>query len=250
MLGLQCCSATFIYIHPHFQHSQHPIAPGTHPLTHPPNTQLSYSVGTGAATRIANALGAGHSLNAKRIFRLASCLLLVFNTLVASSLWLTRRRLTALLTPDSAVAAEMMRILPAAILGVIGDGQVAVLGGLMRAAGRQSTGALLHFITYWLVGLPLGCLLGFYLDWGALGLWMGVASATALQAVALHSWVALRLDWGHEVKRSEAIIEALLDSHAIADLADEYEDEEVDVGAVEAGGDAGEKQPLVVGKRS
>lgn len=56
--------------------------------------------------------------------------------------------------------------------------------------------------------------MGFKFNWGALGLWLGVASATALQAVVMHLWVALRLDWQHEVARSQATVETLLDSHA------------------------------------
>jgi hypothetical protein len=80
------------------------------------------------------------------------------------------------------------------------------------------SGALLHFATYWLLGLPLGVLLGFHFGLGALGLWMGVASATACQAVALHAWVAARLDWRAEVKRSQATLTTLLDSHAVGDL--------------------------------
>ncbi|KAI8470091.1 MAG: mate-domain-containing protein [Monoraphidium minutum] len=174
---------------------------------------ISYSIGTGAATRIANALGAGQALNARRIFRLACCLVLCVNAAAAACLWAGRDSLIALLTPDGAVAAQMRRILPAAIVGVIADGQVAVLSGLLRAAGRQTIGAALYFITYWVVGLPTGLLLGFHLGWGALGLWMGVASATALQAAAVHTWAALRLDWGREVARSQSTVEAMLDSH-------------------------------------
>lgn len=48
-------------------------------------------------------------------------MLLCINVLVASSFWVTRRQLTALLTPDRVIADEMMRILPAAIIGVIGE---------------------------------------------------------------------------------------------------------------------------------
>jgi hypothetical protein len=62
--------------------------------------------------------------------RLAASLLLCLNALVAGCLWLARRNLTSLLTPDKRVAAEMMRILPAAILGVVGGciGQVGLAG--------------------------------------------------------------------------------------------------------------------------
>jgi hypothetical protein len=66
-------------------------------------------------------------------------------------------------------------------------------------------------------------LLGFVFDWGALGLWMGVAGATSLQAVALHVWVALGLDWRREVRRSAATVGALLGATAAAAAAAEPE---------------------------
>lgn len=81
-------------------------------------------------------------------------------------------------------------------------------------------GAALYFTSYWLIGLPTGIALGFWACWGALGLWLGVATATALQAVAVHLWVALRLDWHKEVARSQSNLEALLDCHAAGVAAD------------------------------
>ena len=65
-------------------------------------------------------------------------LLLAANAAVAAALWAARRRVAAALAPDERVAAEIVRVLPAAVLGVLGDGQVAALGGLLRASGRQS----------------------------------------------------------------------------------------------------------------
>jgi hypothetical protein len=136
--------------------------------------------------------------------------LLALNACVAAGLWAARRPLASLLAPGNPkVARYIVEILPAATLGVVGDGQAAALGGLLRASGRQATGALIHFSTYWLVGLPIGCVLGFVKGLGAFGLWLGLAFATALQAVALHIWVLLRFDWPGEVERAKATVGAL-----------------------------------------
>lgn len=99
---------------------------------------LSYSASTAAATRVANALGAGHAANARRVFRLACGLLLAVNAAAAAALWMLRGQIAAALTTDLRVAAEIARILPVAAIGCVGDGQVAALGGLLRATGRQS----------------------------------------------------------------------------------------------------------------
>ena len=120
-------------------------------------------------------------------------------------------------------------------------------------------GAALYFTSYWGVGLPTGLALGFWAGWGALGLWMGVAIATALQAVAVHLWVALRLDWRAEVARSQSTIEALLDCHAAgaggggAFGGGEQEEEDgacaQDDGTI-GGGEDGLAQPLLPANRA
>ncbi len=73
------------------------------------------------------------------------------------------------------------RIIPVLAWSVLGDGMVAVLGGVLRGSGHQSMGALLNLCGYWLVGCPLAMLLGFKLRWDVVGFWCGLATATTLQ---------------------------------------------------------------------
>jgi MATE family multidrug resistance protein len=42
-----------------------------------------------------------------------------------------------------------------------------------------------NFIAYWLIGIPLGCFLCFYLDWGALGIWIGLCVGLMIIGAAL-----------------------------------------------------------------
>jgi hypothetical protein len=62
-----------------------------------------------------------------------------------------------------------------------GDGLVALLGSVLRAAGRQSLGAALNLLGYWVVGLPIALALGFPLQMGVVGMWVGLASCAAVQ---------------------------------------------------------------------
>ncbi len=71
--------------------------------------------------------------------------------------------------------------MPVLAASAVGDGLVAVLGGVLRGSGRQSWGAVLNLVGYWLVGCPTAVLLGFKAHWDVVGFWCGLATATSLQ---------------------------------------------------------------------
>ena len=49
-----------------------------------------------------------------------------------------------------------------------------VIGGVFRGSGRQYIGAIMNFIGYYIIGLPLGITLALKVQWGILGLWIGM----------------------------------------------------------------------------
>ena len=55
--------------------------------------------------------------------------------------------------------------------------------GVVTGAGRQATGALINFCTYWGVGLSLAATLAFYARLGVRGLWYGVMAGSGTQRV-------------------------------------------------------------------
>lgn len=87
-----------------------------------------------------------------------------------------------------------------------GDGQVAVMSGCLRAAGRQGIGAIINWVAYWAFGLPVSWLLGFKLGWGVFGLRWGLTAAAGCQALVLHWLVACRFDWEEEVRRAKQLV--------------------------------------------
>ena len=55
------------------------------------------------------------------------------------------------------------------------------MAGILRGSGRQALGAVINFVAYYVIGLPLGISLAFAAHLGALGMWIGLATANALQ---------------------------------------------------------------------
>ena len=53
--------------------------------------------------------------------------------------------------------------------------------GVVTGAGRQATGAVINFCTYWGVGLALAATLAFKAGLGVHGLWLGVMAGSATQ---------------------------------------------------------------------
>ena len=55
-----------------------------------------------------------------------------------------------------------------------------VISGSLKGSGRQYIGAVVVFIGYYIVGLPVGALLALKFNMGALGLWIGMAFGNSL----------------------------------------------------------------------
>lgn len=75
---------------------------------------------------------------------------------------------------------------------------VTLCAGIARGGGFQQIGAYVNLGAYYLVGIPMGLLLGFHLHLNAKGLWMGTLSGSVLQVIILAIVTALT-DWQKEV---------------------------------------------------
>jgi MATE family multidrug resistance protein len=66
-----------------------------------------------------------------------------------------------------------------------------VSAALLRGIGDTRVPMVLHLLSFWAVGIPLGAFLSFTVGWGATGLWWGLtaglASAGVLQLARVRS---------------------------------------------------------------
>ncbi|RVW46425.1 Protein detoxification 37 [Vitis vinifera] len=76
------------------------------------------------------------------------------------------------------------------------------LEGVAVGCGWQAFVAYVNVGCYYIVGVPLGSLLGFYFKHGAKGIWLGLLGGTLMQTIILIV-VMVRTDWNKEVSRCQ-----------------------------------------------
>lgn len=59
-----------------------------------------------------------------------------------------------------------------------------VISGALRATGRQAKAAFVNFLSYYVVGLPLGITLALVVKLGTKGMWIGLSVADTIQVRA------------------------------------------------------------------
>jgi MATE family multidrug resistance protein len=93
--------------------------------------------------------------------------------------------LARIFTPDKGVIAAAVPLLLIASGFQFFDGIQINATGALRGAGNTTTGLWTQLVCYWVVGMPLGCLLGFKMHMGAAGLWWGLLIALTGAAFVL-----------------------------------------------------------------
>jgi MATE family multidrug resistance protein len=57
--------------------------------------------------------------------------------------------------------------------------------GALRGLSDVKVPTLVTLVAYWVIGLPLGYVLAFYLEWNELGIWIGLLTGLTLTAIML-----------------------------------------------------------------
>lgn len=168
---------------------------------------FSYMVPMGiaaaATTRVGNAIGRGDMPAARQ--SAAACLALGAGVMVlfALAFHFAPRLLAALFTGDPAVIAMGASLIPIAAVFQVFDGTQAVGAGVLRGAADTRVPAIIVFVAYWLVGLPLGAWLAARAGLGPPGLRWGLTLGLATVAVLLVARIVQRFR-GH-ITRVEAV---------------------------------------------
>ena len=108
---------------------------------------------------------------------------------VALFLLLPEPMIGAFLGPDepdrAAVIAVGVGLLAAAALFQMVDAAQVMALGLLRGVQDTKVPMVIAALSYWAVGVPVSYAMGFYLGWGGVGIWLGLAVGLALAGVFL-----------------------------------------------------------------
>lgn len=142
-------------------------------------------VGSAAATRVGQAIGRQDLPGARRAALVALWTGGAIMLLAATMFWVMPRQLVTLFTADDELVAGATTLLGVAAWFQIFDGTQAVGCGILRGAADTRMGAVINFVGYWLLGLPLGLWLAHRRGMGAAGLWWGLTLGLLVVATLL-----------------------------------------------------------------
>ncbi len=88
--------------------------------------------------------------------------------------------------PDNAEVVRLaITLLGLSVAYQIFDGTQVIAGGALRGLKDTRVPLVIGLFAYWLIGLGSGYLMGIYLHWGSVGLWLGLVLGVLSAAVSL-----------------------------------------------------------------
>ncbi|KAK9941039.1 hypothetical protein M0R45_017668 [Rubus argutus] len=163
---------------------------------------VSLGMNAAISVRVSNELGGGHPRTAKFSLVVAVITSFCVGVLISLILIITRNQYPALFSSDSEVQALVMQLTPLLATCIVINNVQPVLSGVAIGAGWQAVVAYVNIACYYIVGVPLGLLFGYYFGWGVEGIWSGMLIGTIIQTGVLFTMV-YRTNWNTEASIAE-----------------------------------------------
>ncbi|KAK9112324.1 hypothetical protein Scep_019843 [Stephania cephalantha] len=147
-----------------------------------------------SSVRVSNELGAGRPRAAKFSVWVMVSMSVIIQIACTVIIILARNRFPLLFTSDKRVIAEVGRLVFFLSASVLLSSIQPILSGVAIGAGWQTMVAYINIGCYYLIGITVGCVLGFKFKLGLEGLWSGVIIGIAVQTFILLV-ITLRTNW-------------------------------------------------------
>ena len=93
--------------------------------------------------------------------------------------------LFSLFSNDKTIFNIASSIFTVAAFFQLADGLQVALNGVLRAFKMTKECMKVTLVSHWIIGIPIGCFLGFHLNWGPFGLWVGLAASLFMVSIFL-----------------------------------------------------------------
>ncbi|KAE8725264.1 MATE efflux family protein ALF5 [Hibiscus syriacus] len=161
------------------------------------NTQTTAFMVTGgvsaaASTRVANELGGGNPEKAKSAMAVTLKLSTILTLAIGLALAFGHNVWAAFFTDSSSIISRFASITPFLVVSITFGCFQDILSAVARGCGWQPLAAWVNLGTYYFIGIPIACLLGFMLKLYDKGLWIGIICGLFCQSIALLSFALFR----------------------------------------------------------
>uniref|UniRef100_A0A5K4F1E1 Multidrug and toxin extrusion protein n=1 Tax=Schistosoma mansoni TaxID=6183 RepID=A0A5K4F1E1_SCHMA len=172
-------------------------------------TLLPLGFGIASSIRVGQFLGARSSLGPRSVVSTALVTLWTASIVFILTLCLLRWKIPMIFTSEQDVIELSAKLLPLIATFQIFDGTVGVCGGAIRGAGLQLFGAIVCFISLYVIGSPISFSLVYAGAYGLEGLWAGMTIGTIFEGV-IYLVICQHINWEKQVQlaieRTEELI--------------------------------------------
>ncbi|KAI4368477.1 hypothetical protein MLD38_017032 [Melastoma candidum] len=165
---------------------------------------IMVAIGMNAAisVRVSNELGGGHPRTAKFSLVVAVVSSFLVGLAISAILLATKNEYPLLFSEDTNVDSLVEDLTPVLCFCIVIDNIQPVLSGVAVGAGWQAVVAYVNIACYYVLGVPLGLILGYKLGWGVRGIWYGMLLGTLVQTLVLFIMIS-RTNWNKEASIAE-----------------------------------------------
>lgn len=157
------------------------------------------------STRVGNELGANRPERARLSTKVA-LLSALFMGCIAMAFTTTLRDVWGqAFTSDPAIVSLTAMALPVVGLCELGNCPQTTGCGVLRGSARPSLAANINLACFYGVGMPIALVMGFVLEMGLVGLWLGLLAAQCTCALLMVS-ILLTTDWSLQAKRARELM--------------------------------------------
>ncbi|MBD1392105.1 MATE family efflux transporter [Mucilaginibacter glaciei] len=146
---------------------------------------MASGISSAAAIRSGNYFGSGDHRNLRLSAISNYHIVIVFMSCTAVIFTLCNHILPWIYTSDRNVIAIAQQLLIVAAFFQLFDGTQVIGLGVLRGMGDVNVPTLITFISYWVIGLPIGYLLGIHLSIGVTGVWYGLVCGLMSASIML-----------------------------------------------------------------
>lgn len=166
---------------------------------------LAFFAATGV--RVANELGAGRGKAAKFATAVSVIQSTIIGLIFCVLIMIYEDKFALIFSSSFDVLKAFKKISYLLAFTILLNSVQPVLSGVAVGSGWQSKVAYINLGCYYLVGVPLGILMGMILRTGLEGMWAGmIFGGTALQTIIL-AFITYRCDWEKEAKKARMHVE-------------------------------------------
>nr|GMD00314.1 protein DETOXIFICATION 24-like [Ipomoea batatas]GME12281.1 protein DETOXIFICATION 24-like [Ipomoea batatas] len=155
-----------------------------------------------ACVRVANELGRGDA----KATRFSIKVIVSTSIVVGLFFWVLclafGSKIGYLFTDEKEVADAVSDLSMLLSFSVLLNSIYPVLSGVAVGAGLQSTVAIINLCCYYLIGIPIGVVLGYVANLEVQGIWLGMICGVVTESIALcyMTWIT---DWDNEVAKAK-----------------------------------------------